>query len=236
MAQQITIEILTAKPRPISSETLEALKCVLRRKPTDSLHEVDGDGAGIPHGIVSTVGFYNMSTGEIEYDMGIAPKEKRFESEQVKARYRPPAEEDMAFYNQTRWRKYTPRFRARHPWCEIHMLYVLVNELGLEDIVPWFSKLDNEIKLRFLKRKGYEGEILSTDVTDHIIPIKPPFHGSKWHPRNHQGASHRYHNMKRRMEKDEIAEEYYEQDGLRLPLRMKEKFKRYSDPRGGQIP
>lgn len=185
-------------------------------------------------GILAITGVYVCATGMIEYPEMI-PQEKRPGSEQLNARVRPPVDTDIKFYNSARWRKLSVRERIKRPWCEIHMLYVLT-EMGLDDIIPWFSKLDPEMKLRFLKRKGYEGEILSCDVMDHIIPIKAPFSGSYWNPKNHQTASHRYHNIKRTKEKEEIVEEYIDAPGGRIPLRMLEGLKRYSDPRGGQNP
>lgn len=185
-----------------------------------------------------------LTTGGIH--AGTIPKEKRPISESVKARRRPPVETDVVFYNSMRWRRYSKQLRAKRPWCDIQMNYVLVNDLGLEDILPWYSKLDNELKYRFLRRKGYQGYILLTDVTDHIIPIKVPFSGSYWNPRNHQCASHKWHNVKRQMEGDEVCEEYIDDIGGRIPKRMQAGRKRLSDtdsqviarlksrPRGGR--
>ena len=154
-----------------------------------------------------------------------APREKRPASEEVRARQRPPADTDMRFYNKMMWRRYSKHFRQQNPLCEIHMCYVLVNELQLGHILPWFSKLSNSMKAQFLRRKGFEGEILDTDVCDHIIPIKYPFNGSKMDPRNHQAASHTYHNMKRRMERDEQVEDYIDTATGRVPVRMEKGLK-----------
>ena len=165
-----------------------------------------------------------------------------------RSRRRPPVETDVKFYNSTRWRKYSKLLRARRPWCDIQMNYILVNELGLEEILPWFSQLENEMKLRFLRRKGHEGEILTSDVTDHIIPIKAPFSGSYWNPRNHQAASHQWHNIKRKMEQDEVCEDFIGEEKERIPKRMEAGRRSLSDtpaqilkqrkrrPRGGAIP
>ncbi len=132
------------------------------------------------------------------------------------------------------WRRTSKRLREQRPYCQIHMLYVLV-ELGLAEIIPWWSKLDNEIQYRFIKRKGYDGEIKDTELTDHIIPIKAPFYGAKLDRRNLQCASHEWHNVKRRLERDEIVEEYVETKRGRVPVRMLDGLKKYSDPGGVKI-
>jgi len=183
-----------------------------------------------------------------EIKAGTIPRERRPDSERVRARRRPQVETDVKFYNSTRWRRYSTKLRADRPWCDIQMNYILVNELGLEEILPWYSQLGSEMKLRFLRRKGYQGEIETSDVTDHIIPIKSPFLGSYWNPRNHQAASHRWHNLKRQMEREEICEDYVGEERERIPKRMQAGMRRMSDtsveiearnkrrPRGGAIP
>jgi len=180
-------------------------------------------------------------------DAGI-PREKRPASEEVKARRRASVDTDVKFYNSMRWRRYSTKLRADRPWCDIQMNYILVNELGLEEILPWFSQLGSEMKLRFLRRKGCQGEIETSNVTDHIIPIKSPFLGSYWNPRNHQAASHRWHNIKRKLEQNETCEEFIGAERERIPKRMQAGMRRLSDtpaqilkqnkrrPRGGANP